>query len=57
MRISAKASGIGGKNKEEIEKEHVRSYLELSRSLSGKTCPRENGEGQEESGGTGKGIE
>ena len=36
MRISAKASGIGGKNKKEIEKEHVRSYLELSRSLSGK---------------------
>ncbi|MEK7749922.1 MAG: ISNCY family transposase, partial [Planctomycetota bacterium] len=36
MRISAKASRSGGKNKNEIEKEHVRSYLELSRSLSGK---------------------
>ena len=36
MRISAKASSGGGKNKEAIEKEHVRSYLELSRSLSGK---------------------
>ena len=36
MRISAKASSCGGKNKEAIEKEHVRSYLELSRSLSGK---------------------
>ena len=36
MRISAKASRSGGKNKKEIEKEHVRSYLELARSLSGK---------------------
>ena len=36
MRISAKASSGGGKNKEAIEKGHVRSYLELSRSLSGK---------------------
>jgi len=36
MRISAKASSGGGKNKEAIEKEQVRSYLELSRSLSGK---------------------
>jgi len=36
MRISAKASRNGGKNKKEIEKEQVRSYLELSRSLSGK---------------------
>ncbi len=32
MRISAKASSGGGKNKEE----HVMNYLELSRSLSGK---------------------
>ena len=36
MRISAKASSSGGKNKEAIEKEHVRSYLKLSRSLSEK---------------------
>ena len=36
MRFSAKASRSVGKNKEAIEKEHVRSYLELSRSLSGK---------------------
>src|SRR3989339_979774 len=36
MRISAKASSGGGKNKEALEKEHVRSYLELSRRLSGK---------------------
>ena len=36
MRISAKASSGGGKNKEAIEKEHVRSYLELSRGLSEK---------------------
>ena len=36
MRISAKASSGGGENKEAIEKEHVRSYLELSMSLSGK---------------------
>lgn len=36
MRISTKASIGGGKNKEEIEKEEVKSYLELSRSLSEK---------------------
>ena len=36
MRISAKASSSGGKNKKEIEKDHVRSYLKLSRSLSEK---------------------
>ena len=36
MRISAKASSGGGKNKEELEKEHVRSYLKLSRGLSEK---------------------
>ena len=36
MRVSAKASCGGGKNKEEIEKEHVRSYLKLSRDLSEK---------------------
>src|SRR3989337_824071 len=33
MRISAKASSGGGKNKEAIEKEHVRSYLKLSRGF------------------------
>ncbi|TVM01406.1 MAG: ISNCY family transposase [Candidatus Brocadia sp. WS118] len=36
MRISAKASSGGGKNKEAIEKGQVRNYLELSRNLSGK---------------------
>ena len=36
MRIIAKASGGGGKNREAIKKEQVRNYLGLSRSLSGK---------------------
>ena len=36
MRISAKASSGGGKNKEEGKKGHVRRYLELARSLSEK---------------------
>ena len=36
MRISAKASSGGGKDKEEGKKRQVRRYLELARSLSGK---------------------
>jgi len=36
MRVSAKASSAGGKEKKEGKKRHVRRYLELARSLSEK---------------------
>lgn len=36
MRVSAKASSVGGKDGEEGKKRHVRRYLELARSLSEK---------------------